>query len=334
MTWEDQGRQDHGWFGHGTAPVTTDQTDGSADKLFDPANKAGRFAAIAHAAIADLPRAERGRSAASFDSKRLAQFTSLMAVLSGNKRLELAALGCIAADGETIGKLRQAAALASNAQTQQELAQASSFVAQAMQAVGLDRWSATLAKTADATNPGDTIQNPESKASKPGTDTRRESGSPAPNDQKKAQFQAQFQAATADAYQKSALDCSHYLQTFLKDMGFTDTPYRTANDFMAFVHQKDSGWYPVSADEAVSLSASGHIVMAGLAESGHSGHVMVVGQKMMPPTTTTRVSQSPQVFGGGAEVAGWSANRSSGQNTVADAWPQQEWSRVEYWVMK
>jgi len=152
MSYETQGRQEHGWFGHGTAPAssTDPKQDGSADALFDPANQTARFEAIARAAVASLPQAMRGRSAASFDQKRLGQFTTLMTNLASGKASD------VAVSDATLGKLRQAAELAGKATTQKELAQASSLVADAMQDVGLDRWAGVLANaTTDAktTNP-------------------------------------------------------------------------------------------------------------------------------------------------------------------------------------
>jgi hypothetical protein len=147
MSYETQGRQEHGWFGHGTAPKTSadDQKDGQSGALFDPANQNVRFAAIAHAAIASLPAGLRTRSAARFDQKRLAQFTRLMTDLAAGKAPD------IAVNDAALGKLRQAAELAGNAATQKELAQASSLVADAMQEVGLDRWAGALANTSAAT---------------------------------------------------------------------------------------------------------------------------------------------------------------------------------------
>ena len=339
MSWEDQGRQGHGWFGHGSAPETSAsaQQDNSAAALFDPTNAADRFDAIAHAAIANLPAADRGRASASFDARRLVQFRTLMSALS--ERNFPGASSDMSANSDAVDTLRQAAELANKATSQQDLAQASSLVAQAMQTVGLDSWSRFLAgaaSNADANGQsGKKIQFAELQTPNQATDAIRDSGNDAQHDLKKAEFQAKFDAAVADAYKKWSLDCSHYLQAFLKNMGFADTPYRTANEFMAFVQQKDSGWVKVTEEEAVRQSANGRIAIAGLADTSTStsqGHVAVVGQKMMSPSTTTRISQSPQVFGGGVAVPGWSANRSTGQNTVADAWQSDQVRQVTYWV--
>ena len=341
MSWEDQGRQGHGWFGHGSAPETSAsaQQDNSAAALFDPTNAADRFDAIAHAAIANLSAANRNRSSASFDARRLVQFRTLMSALSERNALGAGVSNEPSANSDAVNTLRQAAELANKAMSQQDLAQASSLVAQAMQNVGLDSWSRFLAgaaPNADADGQSSNkIQFAELQTPNRATDASPDSGNDAQRDQKKAEFQAKFDAATAGAYKKWSLDCSHYLQAFLINMGFADTPYRTANEFMAFVQQKDSGWVKVTEEEAVRQSANGRIAIAGLADTSTStsqGHVAVVGQKMMTPTTTTRVSQSPQVFDGGREVPGWSANRSMGQNTAADTWENAQWRKVQYWV--
>jgi hypothetical protein len=156
------------------------------------------------------------------------------------------------------------------------------------------------------------------------------------NDQKMAAFRAQFDAATAAAYKDFPNDCSHYLQSFLKRMGYADTPYRTANEFMAFVQQKGSGWKTVTADEAVRQSAAGEIVVAGLADTraGHSGHVMVVGPKFQPsggPSLYLPVGTlSPQTFGGAS--SGYAGARSQGEHTVRDAWSSGQRPNVTYWV--
>jgi hypothetical protein len=156
MSWEDQGRQGHGWFGHGSASGAGANTppDSGADALFNPTNTADRFDAIAHAAIANLPTTDRNRASASFDAGRLGQFRSLMSTL--NDRNFPGASSDLSANSKAVDLLRQAAGLADKATSQRDLAQASSLVAQAMQTVGLDSWSRFLAgaaSNADARGP-------------------------------------------------------------------------------------------------------------------------------------------------------------------------------------
>jgi hypothetical protein len=148
MSWDDQGRQGQGWFGHGSASETSTnaQQANIADALFDPTNAADRFDAIAHAAIANLSAADRNRSSASFDARRLVQFRTLMSALS--ERNFPGASSDMSANSDAVDRLRQAAELANKATSQQDLAKASSLVAQAMQTVGLDSWSRFLAGAA------------------------------------------------------------------------------------------------------------------------------------------------------------------------------------------
>lgn len=56
MSWQDQGRQEHGWFGNGTAAGHTDAGDG---RLIGPDGLGQRITAVAYGAIASL-RARRG----------------------------------------------------------------------------------------------------------------------------------------------------------------------------------------------------------------------------------------------------------------------------------
>ena len=62
MSWIDQGRQDHGWFGHGTAPHDdADSDEKQADPLFRPENAARRVDYAAFSLVAHAPRNERSR---------------------------------------------------------------------------------------------------------------------------------------------------------------------------------------------------------------------------------------------------------------------------------
>ena len=54
MSWEDQGRQEHAWFGHGTAPTRLDDTD-TADGATGSLGQ--RIAVVAYGAIASQPPA-------------------------------------------------------------------------------------------------------------------------------------------------------------------------------------------------------------------------------------------------------------------------------------
>jgi len=65
MTQERQGR---GWFGHGTASAKAPPSGG----LFAAVNYGPRIDAIAHTAVAHLPRADWHRASVAFDEHRLA----------------------------------------------------------------------------------------------------------------------------------------------------------------------------------------------------------------------------------------------------------------------
>jgi hypothetical protein len=67
MSWEDQGRQEHGWFGNGTAQAGDASPEDRAATMFDPANAAQRIDAIAYSAVAHMPSADRRHGAVAFD---------------------------------------------------------------------------------------------------------------------------------------------------------------------------------------------------------------------------------------------------------------------------
>jgi hypothetical protein len=72
MSWLDQGRQQHGWFGSGTAPPRiSDQIEGATNRLFAPTNADRRADYAAYSLIGHVPRDQRGRWTASVsDSAR------------------------------------------------------------------------------------------------------------------------------------------------------------------------------------------------------------------------------------------------------------------------
>ncbi len=55
MSWEDQGRQEHGWFGSGTAPKTDQQAGSSGAGLFGPGGLDQRIHAVIYGAAGALP---------------------------------------------------------------------------------------------------------------------------------------------------------------------------------------------------------------------------------------------------------------------------------------
>jgi hypothetical protein len=75
MAWEDQGRQDYGWFGNGTS--AKDKQTGASGDGGAPGGLADRIQAVIHGAAAALPRQLRYHPAARLDAKTLDRLTSV-----------------------------------------------------------------------------------------------------------------------------------------------------------------------------------------------------------------------------------------------------------------
>jgi hypothetical protein len=67
MSWEDQGRQEHGWFGDGKAPEKPEDASGGGG-MFGAGGLAQRIQAVAYGAVGALPQALRARVAAQYDA--------------------------------------------------------------------------------------------------------------------------------------------------------------------------------------------------------------------------------------------------------------------------
>jgi hypothetical protein len=161
MSWEDQGRQYHGWFGHGTAAAAGDEpSNGGAGAMFDPDNIAARIDAIAYSATAHMPRSDRHRDSVAFDRPRLERLRKVMTAWTGARSLSEAAFGERFVDPSTSGAaiemLRAAAEGARTATTHEDLADASADLAGAMRDIGLQKWPRFLndaVERADANGP-------------------------------------------------------------------------------------------------------------------------------------------------------------------------------------
>ena len=66
MSWDDQGRQEHGWFGFGKGPERPKNASNSGDVL-GVGGIAQRIRAVAHGVIGSLPQALRARAEAQYD---------------------------------------------------------------------------------------------------------------------------------------------------------------------------------------------------------------------------------------------------------------------------
>ena len=143
MSWENQGRQEHGHFGHGTG-------SGAAT---DIGNLQNRIAWIAHASLMHLPRKEWHTEAATFDSQRTQRLQKAMVAWIGARSLNRAEfekqfVGGSASDA-AVDSLRAAAGTVRIATTHQDLGDASKHLADAMLSVGLNEWSGFLRDAAD-----------------------------------------------------------------------------------------------------------------------------------------------------------------------------------------
>jgi hypothetical protein len=160
MSWEDQGRQERGWFGHGTTPATSKPSDASPDRVFDHGNYEPRIDAIAHTALMHMPRKERHRDVLSFDRQRLERLRKAMAAWISARSLSDSAfrqnLVSPSTSATAVKKLRAAAEGVRTATTHEDLAQVSANLASGVQSVGIDRWPGFLrdaAKRADSYQP-------------------------------------------------------------------------------------------------------------------------------------------------------------------------------------
>lgn len=161
MSWEDQGRQDHMWFGHGTAPPKDELSEAGAGAIFSPGNFGPRIDAIAHSALAHMRPADRSRKAAAFDQRRLDSLRKAVTAWIGARSLSDAAFAARLVDPATgnaaLSKLRAAAEGVRTATTHNDLAEASATLAAAMQDIGLAKWPGFLddaAERADAYGSG------------------------------------------------------------------------------------------------------------------------------------------------------------------------------------
>lgn len=146
MSWEDQGRQYHMWFGHGTA---SGKLKGQASGSASTRGKDDPILALAFGAVAALTPAQRGRAKAQFQGTNLSRFRDSMTAWMRGVRMDPAMFAdrFFGRDGEDpVAQILHRAALdAGLAKSPAEFAQAARGVADAMKAVGLDRWARFIA---------------------------------------------------------------------------------------------------------------------------------------------------------------------------------------------
>jgi hypothetical protein len=148
VSWEDQGRQEHGWFGDGKGPEKPKDASGSGG-VFDLGGFVQRIRAVAHGTIGALPQALRARAAAQYDAGNLARLTEAMTAWSNGTKLSKSAFADRffgrTAEDPVVRKLHEATLNVGLATSHADLREAAEKVANAMQTVGLDRWPRFLA---------------------------------------------------------------------------------------------------------------------------------------------------------------------------------------------
>ncbi len=146
-SWQNQGRQEHGWFGHGTSPDLGNSSP--ARGLFGPGRLDERAAAVSCGSLAALPRSLRRHASALHEFGAAKRLQTLLARWSDGLRLSQAAFASRffgrGADDKAVQALRAAAQGLAAAKDHDGLRHASERVAAAMQAVGLDSWQRFLA---------------------------------------------------------------------------------------------------------------------------------------------------------------------------------------------
>lgn len=149
MSWLDQGRQEHGWFGHGTAPHAPDEAnprDGVAGTLDQ------RLLALAHGAIGALPPELRRQAEAQYHGETLSHLTEAMTAWVRGSRLDQANFAerffGRAADDPVVRNLRDAGLGAASATSHAEMREAAGKLANAMKTIGLERWPRFVADAA------------------------------------------------------------------------------------------------------------------------------------------------------------------------------------------
>jgi hypothetical protein len=202
--------------------------------------------------------------------------------------------------------------------------------------VGLDRWPRFLAdasRRAEAAGSDDGAGHYQvAQRERPGV---MSDASPPHRPTTPAEHLTEAAKAAYDSYSR---DCSHAVWAVLKDVVNPDEPYRTANEPMAHVARPGSGWRQVtSLQEASDLANAGKVVVGGLAVPRGNGHVLIVMPGPMQPAGgfggihRTEILYPPSMSG---SLSGWQGAMSRGQRTVRDAWSNDDWKGVTFWVHK
>ena len=142
MSWEDQGRQYHMWFGHGTAADKSRKAAPGSSAVGQ--STADRVLALAYGALASLPAARRGQAEAQYNNGTLPRLKEAMTAWLRATALNGADFASRLfgrnADDPVVRDLHSAALRAATATSHDDLRDAAGKLARAMEAVGIDRW--------------------------------------------------------------------------------------------------------------------------------------------------------------------------------------------------
>jgi len=142
MGWEDQGRQYHMWFGHGTAGnIGTKAASGSS---VVGQSTADRVLALAYGALASLPAAQRRQAEAQYQNGTLPRLKEAMTAWLRATALDQATFAARlfgrSADDPVVQSLHSAALRAATATSHDDFREAAGEVARAMEVVGIQQW--------------------------------------------------------------------------------------------------------------------------------------------------------------------------------------------------
>ncbi len=142
MSWEDQGRQYHMWFGHGTAGNKA--TNATSDPSVVGQTTADRVLALAYGALASLPAAKRGQAEAQYYNGTLSRLqeamTTWLRATALDQTVFASRLFGRSVDDPVVRLLHSAALGAATAISHDDLRKAAGKLAKAMKTVGIDRW--------------------------------------------------------------------------------------------------------------------------------------------------------------------------------------------------
>ena len=145
--WIHQGRQEHGWFGHGSGPGDDpgqETRDAGSGGLFVRHSVGERIDYVAHSVVGHLARSDRWHVAAAFDGRALDRLRTVAVVWAGAAGLsrdEFRERLLDPGTGDaTVDRLRRAARGMVAARGHEALAEAGKDLSDAARQIGLERW--------------------------------------------------------------------------------------------------------------------------------------------------------------------------------------------------